>query len=178
MKIQRVSTILKGGQSWVQHHWGSQLSPFSQYALVSQCYVVSSMLDFHIWCKLTWVRPDADDRDIYTCSYVVVYFPCTIAPVVGLFLPRTNALRARRVCTHRDFYTACMHTFALPLATSYCLRCMHTQPLHRYFTCSLWFMDAYHKGLNSSQAAYTSKQCHGHHTVQNTIFEKLADSGF
>jgi len=60
---------------------------------------------------------------------------------------------------------ACMRVFALPLATSYCLHCM-------------WFMDAYCKGLNSSQALSSPTNAPSCSVLQSSNYLSLSFMGY
>jgi len=64
------------------------------------------VLEFRIGASLR-------ERDrMQRIGYIIVatlwcIFPCAIAPVVGLFLPRANVLRARRLCAPTVISTPC-----------------------------------------------------------------------
>ncbi|KAG2158964.1 uncharacterized protein EDB93DRAFT_1075937, partial [Suillus bovinus] len=45
--------------------------------------------------------------------------------------------------------------------------------LHRFAIRSQRFMDAYHKGLNGSQAAWAAKKYRGHHVLPDSILTEL-----
>ncbi|KAG0696076.1 hypothetical protein DFH29DRAFT_758192, partial [Suillus ampliporus] len=45
--------------------------------------------------------------------------------------------------------------------------------MRKFATRSLWFMDAYCKGLRGKQATYAVKRYHGHHTIPLSLFEDL-----
>ena len=54
---------------------------------------------------------------------------------------------------------------------SYCSNCLFVPC--RFSTQSLWFMDAYEKGLTGSQAAWASWKYQGHRTLPDTILAEL-----
>ncbi|KIK82357.1 hypothetical protein PAXRUDRAFT_95498, partial [Paxillus rubicundulus Ve08.2h10] len=43
----------------------------------------------------------------------------------------------------------------------------------KFETCSLHFMDAYHKGLNGKKAAFVARKCCGHQTLPLSVFDNL-----
>ncbi|TDL26508.1 hypothetical protein BD410DRAFT_881969 [Rickenella mellea] len=58
--------------------------------------------------------------------------------------------------------------------------CLDDVPLiqiRRYANRSARFMDAYAKGLSSSQAAWATKKYHGHRVLPNTIMDELEKAG-
>ncbi|KAF9476825.1 hypothetical protein BDN70DRAFT_907465 [Pholiota conissans] len=46
-----------------------------------------------------------------------------------------------------------------------------------FFTRSLRFMDAYHRGLNGRQAAWATRKYRGHRVLPNSIMEDLEEEG-
>ncbi|KIK91820.1 hypothetical protein PAXRUDRAFT_148635 [Paxillus rubicundulus Ve08.2h10] len=52
---------------------------------------------------------------------------------------------------------------------------IYTDSCHhnRFATCSLYFMDAYHKGLNGKQVAFAVRKYCGHHTLPLIVFDNL-----
>lgn len=48
--------------------------------------------------------------------------------------------------------------------------------LYRFVTCSLRFMDAYHKKLNGRQAAWAAKRYRGHHMVSEAILPEVEEA--
>ncbi|KAJ8090988.1 hypothetical protein PM082_024912 [Marasmius tenuissimus] len=53
------------------------------------------------------------------------------------------------------------------------LEAVPIESMRRFATRSLWFMDAYRKGLNGNQAAWAARKYRGHRVIPEIILEEL-----